>query len=60
VDSVPREGTTTQLIFPVCEVREEILAEEPAAPGPYVGIPCVDDEPLLREAPKETLVGQGH
>jgi signal transduction histidine kinase/CheY-like chemotaxis protein len=60
VESARGEGTTVRLIFPVRRVTEPGALEEAATPPSSLHILCVDDEPLLREALKETLEGEGH
>jgi signal transduction histidine kinase/ActR/RegA family two-component response regulator/HAMP domain-containing protein len=62
IDSVPGEGTTMRLVFPVTQ-RETALA--PALPGvPLETAPLrilfVDDEPLLRQVVNDMLAGEGH
>jgi PAS domain S-box-containing protein len=60
VDSALGEGTTMRLHFPVREVAEEGRVGEAVAPPSPLRILCIDDEPLLREALKEALEGEGH
>jgi signal transduction histidine kinase/ActR/RegA family two-component response regulator len=60
VHSALGEGTTMQLIFPVQELGEDSVTERPAAHARALRILCVDDEPLLRQALRETLEGEGH
>lgn len=61
VDSVPRQGTTMRLCFPVINglpVGEEEL--DLAGTVPALRILCIDDNPVLLHSLKELLESEGH
>jgi signal transduction histidine kinase/ActR/RegA family two-component response regulator len=62
IQSVPGQGTTFRLIFPVRDHLSAAVAEEEETPAPVqpLKILCIDDEPLLRELMKEMLGRDGH
>jgi len=60
VESTPGEGTTVQLIFPVRGVNGDEDEDPTVLSPPPLRILCIDDEPLLRQALKETLRDEGH
>ncbi len=58
--TAPGEGTTVRLIFPLREIDDDEVTVENASPSHPLRILCIDDEPLLRQALKETLENEGH
>jgi signal transduction histidine kinase/ActR/RegA family two-component response regulator len=62
IESVPNQGTTIRLVFPT-PAREGSSAERKpstAKPARPLRILIVDDDPLVIDSLRETLIGDGH
>ncbi|HVX67187.1 MAG TPA: PAS domain S-box protein [Bryobacteraceae bacterium] len=60
VHSVPGEGTTFQVFFPIAEAYQETAAAEPESAGGVGRILVVDDEEMVRETARKALARTGY
>src|ERR1700709_2796856 len=61
IDSVPDQGTTVRLVFPMFTgPAAPVVGSAPANPPPRLRLLIVDDDPMLIKSLRDTLEGGGH